>query len=952
MLYNITDYVTATVIYIFVFKPTLSEKNEYMVFNNLEHTQMSRFITFLEQEKVTNKHFSVEQCNIDQIINGNAISKTNADLNEIEPESGDSKPKRAKIEQQPHTYYDYIRSYYNENRSYKIVRLPFTKKLYQKILASGSIRATTFEQKDYFDIFKYVFLHLDDNVELLSEMCESIQENPTEFLRLFENDSDEKARSNSFHNFTTDCTCCNSERCIETFWESVNTYIICRLKLNQKYIAMVYGENSRECGVSLNKELENFNIGFFFQCLQVEYDTLRENIAEFHKAFQNRPRNTTLTIIMRVFRPIDELKPAISGKYSLNDDITELLQHEFFKQKYIEKVAIKVESDKLNRNPVKNKGDYPYDYVTYLKFTIDFKNNEIQPIRDMKVCISDDIYAINSTKFANLSRFTIQNVKFAQTLTFSEKWKNFGLYNFEGNPEKTIHVRSGREKLIIKETIGRFDLSGTAGFSKVLLSKDSEFSFKKRQTSTMSSLCLVQLRIDTPITIDRNIVCVVIAEIECNDIITLEITSCHDNIEIFDSKGIFKFEGIFCAQLNFTKNTFLGIEKIHNIPRMCFTLYCCAINDAVQLPDYYNTIELKEININNNFKINNGCSILRIFCCRGKIVIPEGTHLKVLKIVFDPIKYNELIIEGMPDVNELILQDLCCDYSVITHILNQLGNVMFLKIVCSDEQKVNTLSFEAYLNKQYVSSPYFENSSHKNQQNEDEIILDDVSSSQIIHRIVQNFLNAFHKCKLISRIHGLTYIGVLMSNHDLQQYSMHAANLKALDAGIEYLTNNSFEYMPQRIEFLNLCDSCTPDENLLSKFENLKNFDKLKVIVVDAVFVANVTNFQFLPESTEVLMFKDFGWGDRSQIEKEITKLKLRKLYVFKEVEEGTKVDEQVINENLRKILETLGHYVEFENLESFVVVDRKEHYEIDPVSFNPINQYRRMLNMRIGENQ
>ncbi|ELQ76567.1 putative LRR containing protein, partial [Trachipleistophora hominis] len=62
--------------------------------------------------------------------------------------------------------------------------VPFFKKLYQKVMGLNIIDLK-FETNVYIDIFKYIFINLDDNKYFLGNVCGCIQDYSPEFLDVF-----------------------------------------------------------------------------------------------------------------------------------------------------------------------------------------------------------------------------------------------------------------------------------------------------------------------------------------------------------------------------------------------------------------------------------------------------------------------------------------------------------------------------------------------------------------------------------------------------------------------------------------------------------------------------------------------------------------------------------------------------------------------------------------------
>ncbi|ELQ74022.1 hypothetical protein THOM_3066 [Trachipleistophora hominis] len=118
----------------------------------------------------------------------------------------------------------------------------------------------------------------------------------------------------------------------------------------------------------------------------------------------------------------------------------------------------------------------------------------------------------------------------------------------------------------------------------------------------------------------------------------------------------------------------------------------------------------------------------------------------------------------MPSMNELILTNLFCDKNII---VNRLGNVNFLEITFSKDQNVNALNFDGYL----LNKLCEENLLLNNLQGAMcEIVLFKDYCDQIktaMHKIVQNFIDAFYQNKLISQIFGFTFEEVRTNTYDI-----------------------------------------------------------------------------------------------------------------------------------------------------------------------------------------
>ncbi|ELQ75679.1 putative LRR containing protein [Trachipleistophora hominis] len=950
MLYNITDYLRATVIYIVVFPSVSGDDNEYMVFDNLQHTNMSKLFTSLEQG-VPYSNYSIEEFDVKQIINKDAKSNSDPNSTDVDSETDEIKPKRARIERPP-AYYSCISSYFKPNRLFKIVRVPFSKTLYQKILGID-FKDLKFVKNDYIDVLKYIFWHLDDNTNLLYNMCESIQACPEEFLKIFENDTGDKANPSLLCNCDINSCNCDFERSLESLREVMNFQVKCELTDNaEEIVAVVYGKDRCDKQIIFTESFEYFGFGFFFECLDIEYCYLRNNVDLIYEVFHNRPYNTKLTIMMVDDRPIHELKAALNEKYTPDEDFMEILQHNFSKQEYIENVIIDVQYAIYTGDSPLHNVEYPYDCIKGLKFSVDFKNGELQPKRDTKIRFYGNIDTIQqSPMFTTATHIQLVELEFSQNFIFCNDWKSLKIYDSVVLQGITVTIKSSCEKLRLRNVVGAFNLSNIAGLNEVTMSKYSKFEFINGRKSITSSLHLSCLKIDTPITIAENILNIEIEKIKCHDVITLKVTSEHKIVKVCSSEGKFNFQGIFCGELDFNEKTIFELEK-RDESETSLTFNQCIINTGISLLGCFNKIELLGIKIGCDgfFEVNKNCKILNIIYCEGRLIISADVHLKKLKIILSGVS-EELIIEGSPNVDELILEDFPCDEGIIMNILGMLKKVKFLKIICLCDNGEPTLEFWQHLNKMYEESPQFVKLLVESGQSENKIILCESEYDKIeVYPTVKNFVDALYKSELMSQVYSITYGKMRISSYELQKYSS-IRNLKALKVGIQNFTNDSFQHISREVEFMNLTGSYIPSKQLDSEFRTLKEFNKLKVFVVDSAFFTNAVNFSFVPKSTEVLAIEYSTWGETSRTNSKVEKIKLNKLFLLDETKKDYHEDEIVIDKDVCETLKTLSYYIDMKNLENFVFVCKNEQYEIDPLNFTLLRRYNQKLSLEIDGN-
>ncbi|ELQ76760.1 putative LRR containing protein [Trachipleistophora hominis] len=945
VLYNITDYLTTTMIYIIIFQSTSGDDSEYMIFYDLEHTNMMKFFKLLQLNPTENKHYSIEQYNADQIDNKDAIFGTNSNSIDIGSETGERKSKRARIERQS-ACYEHIRLYYRHVRLFEVIRAPFSKNLYQKAVALNLV-SLEFGKDDYIDIFKYIFLYLDDNTGLLRRICENIQTNPDVFLNAFKNNIENNPQLNLTQESSINVFDSDLKRGLEAFQRAMNSRVICYLMKNQESIAMVFRRYGHKDEMFTQIPLEDFNLGFLVTHFEVGYQDLKKNFDKVCEAFKNRSYNPKLTLIINESRSINELESVINGEYVLNRDFIKLFQHKFFQLKYVENVVIKTESVGFSNNHRTGNATVLYDCISALKFSVDFKGNKSQQIRDMTICFCNNPNGIYNIKIIDSAHIVFDNIEYSPDLIFNKEWKNFKLSNFVAPTDTTITIKSGSERLELNGVSGTFNLSGTAGFNEVQMSMDSKFSFKTNEESITSLLDIANLHVNTCTTIDNNITNIIIDGIRCKVKVVIKVTSEHENIKIENTVGEFEFEGLFRAQLSFDENTYLNIRN-EDISQMSLKLYNCVIDDAISFLGNYSAIELVGLDINSKepFIINKECQELDIVLCNGVITVPEDTHFKRFEIEFDPGTPNELIIEGILCVDELILRGLFCGESIIENILNKFNTVKYLKIKSLDDPESRIVNLVDYLNNQYDVTCYDEKLIDGLREPMEQITSYEIQCGQIkMYPTVKDFLDAFYQRKFITQICGLTYEGFSMSNYDLQRYLRFARNLKALDINIEFHACALLKHMSPEVEFLNLANSCVPSEQLPSMLGAVKKFVKLKILIMDGAFFTDTSNFSFIPPSTEMLVIRHPDRMRISQTETKGEKVKLRKLYLLKSAEEEIGISQQ--------LLQTLGllkYYIDMGNLDNLVVVEENMYYEIDTCHFVSLGQYKRSFYLGIGE--
>ncbi|ELQ76568.1 hypothetical protein THOM_0447 [Trachipleistophora hominis] len=74
-----------------------------------------------------------------------------------------------------------------------------------------------------------------------------------------------------------------------------------------------------------------------------------------------------------------------------------LFQHEFFKQGHLKNVVIEVQSEELADNPTMCNTEILYERIRTLKFSVDYRNNELQPKRSIDLCLNGNINQYNKS---------------------------------------------------------------------------------------------------------------------------------------------------------------------------------------------------------------------------------------------------------------------------------------------------------------------------------------------------------------------------------------------------------------------------------------------------------------------------------------------------------------------------------------------------------------------------
>lgn len=925
---SLYDYVTMAVVYIFVFQSwTEDGNNEYMVIYNLEETNMMEFLSSLEAGTAS-FNYTIHEYDQKQHVLG--ISECAED---VLPNSTTVQflIKNQTKRKYP-SYLDVILANKDTSKRFKIVNMPFRKSLFEKIMTSTHDNINTFSLEEIRCIFQKVFFCLDHNEGVAYNICISLQDDQQALTSLF--DPNEELRFIEPYYLTKlQENRCNSLIIFSKFKEIVNHTIELYLTYGPIRVARVYGKKKKAMTVGKHIPLKEFNIGFLFECLEVTSGYLFDNANEFYEKFQHDYLNSKLIIFVSSRWPLTSVLTTLTGDMFITPALSWITKLDLWKSGRIERITYRV---KPSKPYLKSRTGYyvvPTNNISCASFSIDFVNSVAQPIKDTVVCLRNildiDVYkVINGIDSLKCGEVELQN-----DFVFEKDFKSVQLYHCTAKNESAITFQNKYQELKLCQTIGQFYLLGMAGFNSIYLrSSKSKLIFRINYPGNPNICKLTNALVKGTINVDRCIQEITFYDVEVADNISVVVEDRRQTVNISQTTGHLKFSGFLNVELHFNWQTSLLIRPYGNSFSK-FSLKQCHITEHIKLTDEFSRIKLSQVKVDDHsgFVINNSCRKLRISECEGIFDLSGPKCFDKIEIDFSLAPTSKFTLKGPIKTNILVLYDIPNSATDISDFFNEFETINHLIISCYELDNSQLFNLEYHLTKRYKIYRLQENIGCESISNSfKQPIESTIRTVRESNQVVDELLTAIFGSYAISKIKGLYYHGILMSNCNCK-YLKNLHNLQTFQASLETVRKESFIYLPQSLKVLNIRNSSVASDGQDQIIAScaLKNFPNLKALVVDGAFFSDPSHLSFLPHSIDVLVVS-YSEFRNERIETNAPELKLSKLYVSA-LQDMIDSEAQNPNKQLYNFLQKMFDYIDRDYLQSLVFLIYQSQYQLDP---------------------
>lgn len=930
---NLHDYVTKTLAYIFLFKSAANNgSDEYMVLYDLETTNMSRFITSLVDGTTKCSYYTVHTYSSGQQVERVVETTKDTSTYIVVPATPKAKKKRWS------SYREIIQAETDGNKTFKVITVEFTKVLFTKILSLKRDISTFFSQDEIHHIFKYIFVHVDDNTLLTYSVCMNLQDDPQIFYLL----SDYGRKHLLLRRSKQACAlkrCYDYSNALMKFREAVNATIVLFLTEGTMQRIKVCGKKKNRSATIKRIPLNGFKLDFLFECLEIGAIKSGDDFDTLYSTFMYNGYNSKLTIIVYKFLPFANIFNFILGAKNWKFEPSLLTPHHLWTQQHVECVTFEVFILVPTDDAEAHNSIHPLENIGRASFRVNFINSEPQPIYNAKICVLEHLNAHIYSIPENITNISCEYMILDYDFVFKKRFKNITFYNCTIMNECTVTFEEGYEQLMLNSTKGRLDLSGTAGFGIVNLNEtNSALAFQKGNEHHSSLFSLKHACIDGNAVIGEQIDELLFCNVNFSETVTLKITSHHKRINIRESSGYFSLVGEFEGMLNLRFCSILEIStNEHGFKTL--SLACRDITSNIKLADVYDTVILTDTNISKGFcfTVNKKCNELVVKYCSGDLDLSETDTLKSIEITFTNERFHRLNMKGPIDTTRLSVFEFSSDKTELSYLFKQFKRIQYLKIgqLTAPTQRMN---LELNILRAYLTAtPIF--SSRSTNYSDESLSTVAYQFVAVNHEVTADRILTGIFCEnVMSGVEVLEYEHIMMSGTNCE-YLREMGNLKVFKASIEYLTSESLMCLPPSIQSLNIYDSQTSEDNYQLCLLALKHYPHLKILTINGEFFTNTSNFGLLPKTVEILAIS-YACQSAGTPVASSKKTELRELYVHITEQSIFNHDIGALDTNIAIFLQKIFVFIDQDNLKCLILSSVDDYCEVDPSTYAVLNRY------------
>ncbi|ELQ74329.1 putative LRR containing protein [Trachipleistophora hominis] len=942
---SLCDYITATVVYIFVFQSWTEEgNNEYMVFYDLKETNMMEFLVSLEAGTVDSIYYAIRDYDPKEYMAELSESTENDRFNGV---CSSLTELRIRTGRNCSYFQDLIRSNMDTHRKFKVVEMPFAKSLFEKIIITKKNESLSFGLEEMLCIFQKVFLCLDRNEAVAYNMCMSLQHNPQMISNLFDPNMD-LGITESYYSKKLHANEYNFNGVLVKFCEILKQNVEFYLMKDAVQIARAFSKTKKVFVMENRIQLNDLQIGFIFGCLEVSSSYLREYVDIFYEKFKSDHLGNDLTIFVSDTLPLDSILSVIHDNSTVMTELKWISELDLWRLDRLKCITCCVHTAEVYEEFDAENVEFPLISTVFPSFSVNFNESIAKPIEDITLCLKNILDKSVNDLINKISSIKLENIVFENDFVFTREFERVHIYQCEVKKECKVVFKNIYKQLTIRHTSGIFNLSGMAGFSTVeFVDRAANLEFRMNDPELPSKVRLENAQIEDNIVIDSSIDQIFLSDVEIFNTITINFNNKQQTINICETLGCINLTGLFNIKLFAAHRICLLIVPCKH-GDCTLLLTTCNIIELGVLEDVFDQIRLKDVEIEEGccFTVNASCKKLEILECGGIFDLSGPKRFTRIEIDFSSDLENTLTLRGPIKTKTLVLYNMKNSAREITNFFNEFKEIKHIMFK-------QTLSKYKFVLEDYSADTYQMSRLQETEVYEAPIIPSDQIQKPIIQRDKElnsannSFLSAIFCAQAMKKIERLEYYNILMSTLNCQ-YLKNLQNLQALRVRLEAVTVDSLSCLPLSLKFLNITNSLASSINQDPRLVicALKVHSNLRALAIDSDLFNDPSLLLLLPNCIRVLVIS-YNEFKAKKIGENVTKLKLQRLYVSSY---SDMIDDETytLNEKLTNFLGTIFEYVNRHCLESLVFSSDDKQYGIDPFTLRVMEKVSQKFDVSV----
>ncbi|ELQ74969.1 putative LRR containing protein [Trachipleistophora hominis] len=929
---NIHDYVETTLKYLLIFESKDEMHNDdYLIFENIQDSGMPGLLncveatipTFSSPHQHCNAYFSDDSREDERVFWTNIhYYYDSLSLN--------------KIYHVP--YHDLIQE--NENIRFKIIRVPMSIGLYQKIRKLILKNVCDFDLENLCVMLNNIFLFDEHGKGSIAyAVCTFLQNNPyllEEVRKCNENNNDGQLTS-------------SVKLLAEFLFGEVYEAIQFR-KYVKLYLTVKLTDSNENHGELSSKSLlysyytqivdpNDLLLEFLFDELRISYEWLNNNRYVLDTKFENIKNKSQYTVIIYkstslcnhkneyriLMQTLNQIK---SCKFLMGTNVGELVLK-------FSNVNILPDLSFLNQISALVMIKCYFCSINFIKKI---------PIKiKVMMCVSEEL----SEDFIREIPENVFQVKFVRSnfreyVILPNHIQSITIYdNYIDKNAALILSRESNDITITRTPVKIHPLCiMTKGTVCLITAFDSKFLMKKDQVSGLRSLTLSSSKIDGKMNIS-GIEVVIFELVELSSRSSVSLCESNKYISISKSSGLFDLKLHIGVDLYFEDNMTLTawptVNSTHNTSKI--KLANCLFQKTVKFADKYKQIELNCVSTSKNVEIilNTACEKLIVYKCAAIINVKNVKNFDKLTLQFSLSEKNHVKFIGLKSVNHLRLINISREVTSIISLLTAVENVKHLEFrsTYKDEKREDINEYMNVFTRTLSAEEDFERFPDLKSKC---LSVKDTKPSIFIYEISDIMVNYILKLLLgkgtFNSVIKLVFISISIDIINCKSF-VKMVNLEILQMCARNTTNEFLYNLPAKLKLLNICNSFASKRSWKPKYVIKPSIivhphNNLKVLVISSHFLSNITSAFILLPKLEVLRIR-YSILLRANPREKTNRLKIRKLIIKCGAYMIRHCEESINKGEMASFINDLKTYVDFDFLKYWIITGPNQSIMVNP---------------------